>query len=44
MKEKKQAVYICRIYEKSATNGLHFFVRYAIMYHSDAQMSLLKEH
>ena len=28
---------------KSATNGLHFFVRYDNMYCSDAQMSLLKK-
>ena len=26
--------------KKSATNRLHFFVRYAIMYCSDVQMSL----
>lgn len=28
---------------KSATNGLHFFVRYDNMYCSDAQMSLLEK-
>lgn len=29
--------------EKSATKQLHFFVRYAIMYHGDAQMSLIQK-
>jgi hypothetical protein len=32
-----------QFYGKSATNGLHFFVRYDNMYCSDAQMSLLKK-
>ena len=29
--------------EKSATKQLHFFVRYAIMHHSGAQMSLIQK-
>ena len=31
-----------KCFRKSATNGLHFFVRYDNMYCSDAQMSLLE--
>lgn len=32
-----------KCFRKSATNGLHFFVRYDNMYCSDAQMSLLEK-
>lgn len=31
-----------KLFFKSATNGLHFFVRYAMMYHGDAQMSFIQ--
>lgn len=42
--ELNKNVYICRKCEKSATYRLHFFVRYVIMYNSDAQMSFPKKH
>lgn len=38
---KRSREYIKKCFGKSATNGLHFFVRYDNMYCSDAQMSLL---